>query len=381
MKNTKYFVYLLIMIACSCKSIETEKLHQINLENITEKSLDISSVVDSIWFIKLETSEDCLISNIQDICFIEDRIFINDNAKRLLVFNREGKFLNTIGRAGKGPGEFASIAGFSVDPVNKTVYILNGKKLQGYNFEGDYNGFLISTNLHTSLFFHDNLFYCYTPKELLFFDRSENHNITIFDTTGRKVNTFLPVAIPAGPPMFITVSDFYLIENSVMLLDPEANKVYEVDSSGINMRYEFFYGNPSKNDSTRVKNQSQITYKNDSQNKDMMKCGKILESENSIIIYYRFGNASNMAYIDLTDNSITNVKTVDDKLGFEDDIFQGPTIRPKYIFNNSWIDVVQPVDIIEESGNENVISILTSKYNLSVNDNPLLRFCRLKKRK
>ncbi len=113
----------------------------------------------------------------------------------------------------------------------------------------------------------------------------------------------------------------------------------------------------------------------------MIKCKKILESENSIIIYYRLVNASNMAYIDLTDNSITNVKTIEDKPGFKDDIFQGPTILPDYIFDNSWIDVVQPVDIIEKSGDENFISPIASKYDLSVNDNPLLRICRVKKRR
>ncbi len=362
------FLLLIFIIIYCCKSNEKFKQGLINLENVSAENIKISTIADSIYYIKLETSNECLIKNIQKIYVDKELIFILDNNERLLLFDRDGKFLNQIGRIGKGPGEY-SINDFSVDSVNNIVYILDARQILGYNYSGEFINIQISVNRCVNLFYNNNFFYCYTPSELCFSNSSNEYNIHVLDSTGSKVNSFLPVPnIKREIPMFVSTGQFYSLGNEVFLLEQSSNKIYTLGINGISIKYEFING--SNKDIEKNKDQ------NGTDDNNKMACYRVFENKKYFLMNYDFGSVQNCVFIDKKFNSFSNIKTKDNIIGFEDDITGGLPISPEHIFDNMLIDIIQPSEIIESNHDYDKIYNLT---NLSMDDNPVLSVCLVKK--
>jgi 6-bladed beta-propeller len=237
------FLFLIIMVIYCCKSNEKFNHDLINLENVAVENIKISTIADSIYYIKLETSNECLIKHIQKIEVDKELIFILDNNERLLLFDRDGKFLNQIGKIGKGPGEYTNINDFSIDSINNIAYILDGRQILGYNYSGRFNNIQISVNRCINFFYNNHFFYCYTPSELYFTGSSNEYNIHVLDSTGSKIMSFLPVPnIKRELPMFVSTGQFYSFDHELFLMEQNSNKVYKLGANGISIKYEFING-------------------------------------------------------------------------------------------------------------------------------------------
>ncbi len=59
------------------------------------------------------------------------------NSKAISVFNKEGEFLYTIGRKGKGPGEFLEIKTFEFNSSYTKLYVLERNEIEIFEREGD----------------------------------------------------------------------------------------------------------------------------------------------------------------------------------------------------------------------------------------------------
>lgn len=67
--------------------------------------------VDSVRFIRLETSVECQIGHIDEVLFSDSVIVVVDklNAKSVLLFNHDGKFISRVSGQGNGPREYLSL--------------------------------------------------------------------------------------------------------------------------------------------------------------------------------------------------------------------------------------------------------------------------------
>ena len=108
MKNIILLFLCLLFGGCfssSDKYVPNEGLNEILIDpEVVEEYLDLSEILqDSIEIIPLETTEQCLISDIKQIELYKDKIFVSDkgNAK-IFVFTTTGHFLNSLGRQGMG---------------------------------------------------------------------------------------------------------------------------------------------------------------------------------------------------------------------------------------------------------------------------------------
>ena len=89
-----------------------------------EKALLYSSVLEKPDVIVLETKPECIIQNIFSAELYEDRIYIlDDEAKALYVFHRDGTFLNRVGHRGRGHGEYRDLSDFSIDREKGIIYL------------------------------------------------------------------------------------------------------------------------------------------------------------------------------------------------------------------------------------------------------------------
>lgn len=135
-----------LVLLCACTSDRTVDKKNLNPDLIifNENEYDnhqkfyYSEVFKSYHFVPLETNPECMISAITTAKFLGNNILIFDGRyNRLLLFNKEGKFLRNIGSQGKGPGEHIAIKEIDVDSETKRIFVLDiANKIIVYNPEG-----------------------------------------------------------------------------------------------------------------------------------------------------------------------------------------------------------------------------------------------------
>lgn len=120
----------IFMLSCNNAIENKEAIPIINFSTIKPADLQLSSVVDSIIYIPLETNRKCILNKLTKIKIVGDKIFalnIGTNMG-LYNFNMDGRFLNKVTNVGHGPGEFISIANFEVDPLTHNVFLLDSRQ-------------------------------------------------------------------------------------------------------------------------------------------------------------------------------------------------------------------------------------------------------------
>ncbi|MDR2145163.1 MAG: 6-bladed beta-propeller [Tannerella sp.] len=146
-KIYKLIVLLLILLgnsACIKEKNRNETADIFSPVNIKIEKPDISSLqplllsefADSIEYIQLETSDQCLLPPYIGTFLTHDFIFIKTDYK-LYQFDRKGKFIRQIGREGNGPGEFKlNKCGF--DEENQRIFVKSYTNASPLIF--DFNG-------------------------------------------------------------------------------------------------------------------------------------------------------------------------------------------------------------------------------------------------
>ena len=112
-------VLLSIFFACDGKKAHVDERNE--LTYIYLDSCDTKITGLKYRFLKLETTNDCLIATINKMYFDDNKIFIKDSNDKIFVFDDSGKFLNTVGSIGQGPDDHFSIYDFYLDKINKTL--------------------------------------------------------------------------------------------------------------------------------------------------------------------------------------------------------------------------------------------------------------------
>lgn len=136
-------VLLLVVISCYPPS-ETETISNIDESKFNfeieikdkEKLFSWDGHVDSVEFVPLETTLEGLIGRVTKAEVHDRNLYILDIIHRkLAVFDTNtGKFMSTIGKKGKGPGEYLDIKDFNI--VNDTIYSLDHLRVNKYASQG-----------------------------------------------------------------------------------------------------------------------------------------------------------------------------------------------------------------------------------------------------
>ncbi|RKQ43401.1 6-bladed beta-propeller protein [Roseivirga pacifica] len=144
-KNIPACLFLLIIIISSCSSKESNEVanegqHVIKIDDLTDVSnLSFSKVVDSVFYLPLETSEEVLMGQIESLQVVDERIFVSDiTSKSLFSFDMDGRLITKYSAVGEGPGEFSTINSFTINPERKEVVIAGAGKILFYDYEGEF---------------------------------------------------------------------------------------------------------------------------------------------------------------------------------------------------------------------------------------------------
>jgi hypothetical protein len=203
------------------------------------QEIDISELIDSIRFIKLETADECLIAEIQKIIFYDGLYYIQDNkAGSLFVFDESGKFQFKVCEKGQGPGEYVQITHLLLDYNNKQIliYDVTTRKMIFYTLDGKFikniNGFSSNAVIRDLILLPDGYFLCYTP------DYQEGveycNGVWRVSPAGKPENFLLKPSIHYPINFHFHINYFYeLPDNEVGLWCPDVNDIFRLSNNSV----------------------------------------------------------------------------------------------------------------------------------------------------
>lgn len=137
-----YSLVLLISLLSSCNYNKPKKIVDITKISLSKiKKVDFDDLFSGTGKrTQLESQKDIMLGDDLHFYFYNNDIYVLDKSrKKLLRFNVEGKFLNSIGKIGKGPDELISIDDYFVDSRGVTILVRSGgfnAKIIVYSFDG-----------------------------------------------------------------------------------------------------------------------------------------------------------------------------------------------------------------------------------------------------
>ncbi|KAA0096983.1 6-bladed beta-propeller [Bacteroides thetaiotaomicron] len=106
-----------------------------------EDLLKLSDYCESATVVPLETSADCLLSEIKKVEVDGDLIYLKDNkGESVYCFDFQGHLKKKIGHRGDGPEDFVELTSFTLDKENGLVYVYSraNDKIVVYRVNGDF---------------------------------------------------------------------------------------------------------------------------------------------------------------------------------------------------------------------------------------------------
>ena len=140
------YIMCVVSVFVGCNTLSRVEIDDsdavvVKIEHIEEKPVDISDLVDSVEFVRLETAPESLIAEIEQVMFIDDMIVATDKKiDCMLFFDRGGKYLYKIHRKGRGPGEYLDITKTLWDERRRELLVWNlaARQLLFYTLDGTF---------------------------------------------------------------------------------------------------------------------------------------------------------------------------------------------------------------------------------------------------
>lgn len=144
MRSVCFFLVIISLLSCNTKGKgdTDEQLCLINLSEAISKpthQLLLSDVADDIKIVPLESNEATIFNRVKHLLSNNDGIFIVAQ-RRIMRFNKDGKYLCDIGQFGQGPGEFLFTCSIGYNDGKKEIYVpsLMDAVLKVYDVNGNY---------------------------------------------------------------------------------------------------------------------------------------------------------------------------------------------------------------------------------------------------
>lgn len=130
MKSVSFFALSISLICVSCNTNHVESIDSssisIDIDNCQD--LETQSFIDKIEIISLETNDNCLLDQYDQVVYCEDlnAYLIIDEQQTVSLFSENGEFIaDSKNCRGKGPKEYQILADANYNPFTKSIDILS----------------------------------------------------------------------------------------------------------------------------------------------------------------------------------------------------------------------------------------------------------------
>ncbi|MGV8138512.1 MAG: 6-bladed beta-propeller [Mangrovibacterium sp.] len=310
------------------------------------KNVPLSTLAKDIQYIPLETNQNCLLGESPRIQLCDKEIFVATNMEHLYRFDKDGRFLNEIGRIGRGPGECTKMINYIIDEKERKVYINDspfGEKIVSYDFNGNYLGhFKVKTSsmviepFNGDYILLQNMFYTHLEKG------TRVNEIEIYSNKGKMISSFSSSADPSrkyGTPVIPAIG--YTFQNIFHYKAPTCDTLFTFTLNTKIPKYFFNMGSRRRpEDADELKNRKI---------KNTVAIMDIWETP-QFMFFTCTGEESRQDILFCKTESTTSNVIWKDKSGLEEDIAGGLPFWP-YLFSGSknekiLIDFVFPHELI-----------------------------------
>jgi len=126
---SKYFC-ILFFILLSCRNpIVYERGEIIDLRPDNKEELSFYSIIDSVYYISLETLPGSILANMSRFRYSEGKIVVINafsSTFEVVVFDNSGKYLYRNSKMGRGPDEYIAVNCADIHPHNGNLVIVDG---------------------------------------------------------------------------------------------------------------------------------------------------------------------------------------------------------------------------------------------------------------
>ncbi len=259
MKN--YFVLLLagsLLFLHSCTT-DNEKVSTNTLCVDAKgelRKLRFSDLYSELKYIRLETSQESLISQVYKIIPFADRLLVVDRELgKILVFGSDGKFISIIGNKGAGPEEYVGISDVSIDPSGKRIFVLDDsqRQVQVYGTDGSYHERIpVDFVAHELEFLYENmlLFYCDYSSNEKYSRNGKRPNVLLMDFNKGEImlEAYVPNEISVGEVSSPFSSLSGMNGNKAVLFDVLTNQLSFWGRKGVESILTIDFGEQDKVD-------------------------------------------------------------------------------------------------------------------------------------
>ncbi|MFL1011685.1 6-bladed beta-propeller [Flavisericum labens] len=387
LKNYKKFSVENIKIdTLSEKKIDYDDVKILDIHNEDLAVLKGTSIIDSCWYIPLETKDESVFGHIDKIIIEDEYIFILDsrNTGNLFVFSMDGDFVFKINKKGKGPQEYTRINDFTIDSDNKNIIIHDDRlaKLFYFNFEGSFVKTVKTSFRFANLCKQNNIMY------YLLGNRSNLHlpilnNKSLIKSNEGLINTYNTYDIKNEVNLKLSKFDqFYYSGNHLSFTIPVTkNFIYNIEKGEVKPTYQLNFG---KKNITKLISQKLKDYKSYYKaTKDLdfnMFIGTHFETKSKLFIQYvENSKYRNLFFDKVTGNTILWERFVSDDIHTAGDIVSHYAIYEEDIF----VNFKEPSVFVNTLKNINKIDFKSARVKelcktLNKTDNPVLCFYKLK---
>ncbi|MCH7410241.1 6-bladed beta-propeller [Belliella sp. DSM 111904] len=388
----KYFYSLFILFFSYCttnKEFEVDantKLLEINPS--TAKHIMLSELFEDVEFIKLETKEDFLISQIEKIEYFNNMYFVLSGGV-IFIFDQVGEIVSKIDNKGKGPEEYQTIWDMYIDRDNNTIELLDtpSAKILTYDFEGNLKDIwrhgLIAESFTKAdsdkyLFYCGNNFNDKVSQKLVIKSKSNNKILNSFIEIDKKHAKFLH---------FKNNRRFAHTSKSISIVEVFENVVYKYQNNELSKKYSVDFGknNISKEFLNQDFDNAMFFAKEARLNEFAFLIHSFFESDDYLFFAYEFGEKVQFVFYNKIKGSILNVKGLSDDLFFyeKNEISEIREFLPLAQSEEKFIIAIEPstfLDMFNKSNNvtnesPNILNLVKS---IEYYENPILLICKPK---
>ena len=108
---------------------------EIHPDKFVDTQLKLSDIAEELEYIQLDTAR--IVNPRWQIKMTDKYIFVAARDE-LLQYDRKGKFIQTIGSKGQGPGEFTSCTNIALDMEGERIFVKDWSQILVYTFDGKF---------------------------------------------------------------------------------------------------------------------------------------------------------------------------------------------------------------------------------------------------
>ena len=164
-----------------------EKIVKVSLDQADEEYL-ASSFIRNYKIIPLETNENCLLSSIDKIKKVNEKLFVLDRVNNaIFIFRESGEYLQSLFKVGNGPGEYVQIMDFDVE--DDCLYVLDFPRqaILKYNEDLSYEGMVQYSTMASQFLISGEKIFLYNEPS----GQKDDYRFSLIDKNGNYIENIL----------------------------------------------------------------------------------------------------------------------------------------------------------------------------------------------